>query len=472
MANEKDSKIGQDFSLWSLLKFAMPGLLTNLFTRIYETMDDALFVSRFVGQNALAGIKILAPIDGLTFAMTTIFGIGASTYAATQMGRGKKKEASKIFTEMIIIALVLGSLFAALMILFDDQILYFLGAERNIIQYTEVYVAITFLALPFKLASMSFGAFYSAAGKPSMGLYNSILSGIINVATDYVTIVLMGMGVAGAALATSLGQLATFLVGVSFYFGKNNDIGFVKPGNTYVQSFVESFRYAFAQVTNSMTMALTMLIVNRTILFYLGTDGIAARSIVNDLRQILNSAFIGYAATVSPIIAFNYGARRPKMLKKILSYNLRVWFFGCTGMMIIGQLLKRPLIWMFMNPETFTQNFHDLTYYGLTVELFAPIFTAGCIMINRMFVAFGAQKTATVLSILRNFVFRLSTTFILPRVFGPYGIWYCFPLAEALGFTCAAIAVIRNADNYGYGKSGIAYLIDAVEEEDTEKVQA
>ncbi|MBR6234028.1 MAG: hypothetical protein IKQ98_09480 [Erysipelotrichaceae bacterium] len=467
MANERDSKIGQDFTLWSLLRFAMPGLLTNLFTRIYETMDDALFVSRFVGQNALAGIKILAPIDGLTFAISTIFGIGASTYAATQMGRGKKKEASKIFTEIIIVALALGSLIAAVMILFDDQILHFLGAERTIIQYTEVYVAITFVALPFKLASMSFGAFYSAAGKPSMGLYNSILSGIINVVTDYVTIVLMDMGVSGAAIATSLGHFATFLVGVFFYRNQDNDISFVRPGNTYIQSFLESFHYAFAQVTNSLTMAFTMLIVNRTILFYLGTDGIAARSIVNDLRQILNAAFIGYAATVGPIIAYNYGAGRPKMLKKILSYNLKVWFFGCTGMMIIGQLLKRPLISLFMNPETFTQSFYDLTYYGLTVELFAPIFTAGCIMINRMFVALGAQKTATVLSILRNFVFRLSTTFILPRVFGPYGIWYCFPLAEALGFSCAAIAVIRNADNYGYGKSGVAYLIDSREEAQT-----
>ena len=119
-----------------------------------------------------------------------------------------------------------------------------------------------------------------------------------------------------------------------------------------------------------------------------------------------------------------------------------------------------------MNPETYTQSFYDLTYYGLTVELFAPIFTAGCIIINRMFVALSAQKTATILSILRNFVFRLSTTFILPRVFGPMGIWYCFPVAEALGFACAAIAVYRNADNYGYGKSGIAYLIDAQEEEE------
>ena len=460
MDKERSSKIGQDFNLGSLLKFALPGLLTSLSSRLFETLDDALFVSRFVGQNALAGIKILMPIDGLIFALTHIFGLGASTYAATEMGRGHKDEANRIFTKMMIMALIVGGLIAGIMITFDDQILSFLGAGRDIIQYTEVYVAITFMALPFKLAHMCFAAFYSAAGKPSMGLFNSILSGVINVITDYITIVVLGMGVAGAGIATSLGFIVNFIVGVIFYSARKNDIYFVKPGKGFMKTLFESFHYSISQVTNSLTMSLTSFVVNRTILFYLGSDGIAARAIVNDLRQIMNSAFLGYTTTVGPIIAYNYGAKRKNILKKVLNINLRVWFFGCTGVMLMGQLLKRPLIMLFMNPDTFTQSFYDLTYYGLTVEFFAPIFTAGCIMINRMFVALRAQKVATLLSVLRNFVFRMSVTLILPRLFGANAIWYCFPVAEALGFSCAAAAVIMNADNYGYGRKGIAYLID------------
>ena len=97
MDKDRTSRIGQDFNLGSLLKFALPGLLTSLSSRLFETLDDALFVSRFVGQNALAGIKILMPIDGLVFALTHIFGLGASTYAATEMGRGNKQEANRIF---------------------------------------------------------------------------------------------------------------------------------------------------------------------------------------------------------------------------------------------------------------------------------------------------------------------------------------------------------------------------------------
>ena len=458
--DERKSRIGQDFTLGSLLKFALPGLLTSLSSRLFETLDDGLFISRFVGQHALAGIKILMPVDGVIFSLTHVFGMGASTYAATEMGRGNRENANKIFSRMIVMAFIIGSLIAAVMITFDDQIVSFLGADREIIQYTETYVAITFFALPFKLASMCFGAFYSAAGKPSMGLFNSILSGVINVITDFVTIVLLHMGVAGAAIATSLGFIANFCVGVWFYSHKDNDIHFVRPDGHYLKTFGESFHYSISQVTNSLTMSFTSYVVNTTIIAYLGSDGIAARSIVNDLRMILNAAFMGYTTTVGPIIAYNFGANRPKMLKKILSYNLKVWFFGCGSMMILGQLMKTPLISIFMNPETATESFYAMTYYGLTVEFFAPIFTAGCMMINRMFVAFKAQKVATTLSLLRNFVFRLGVVLTVPRIFGANGIWYCFPVAEALGFTCAAIAVVLNADNYGYGPSGKALLMD------------
>ncbi len=257
MEKEKISRIGQDFTLASLLKFALPGLLTNLSTRVYETLDDALFVSRFVGQNALAGIKILMPVDALVFALTHIFGLGASTYAATEMGRGNRQEAHRIFTRMITMGLVIGAVIAAAMIAFDDQILSFLGAGHDIIQYTEVYVAITFVALPFKLASMCFGAFYSAAGKPSMGLFNSILSGVVNIVTDYITIVVLQMGVAGAAIATSLGHIVTFVVGIIFYLRRNNDIGFAKPQGGYLKTLSTSLRYSIPQVTNSLTLSLT-----------------------------------------------------------------------------------------------------------------------------------------------------------------------------------------------------------------------
>ena len=81
-------------------------------------------------------------------------------------------------------------------------------------------------------------------------------------------------------------------------------------------------------------------------------------------------------------------------------------------------------------------------------------------MANRMFVSLKIQKTATILSLLRNVVFRIGTVVFIPKFFGARSIWFCFLISEAPAFILYAIAIVRNADNYGYGKSGVAYLID------------
>ena len=88
-------------------------------------------------------------------------------------------------------------------------------------------------------------------------------------------------------------------------------------------------------------------------------------------------------------------------------------------------------------------------------------------MANRMFVSLKVQKVATILSLLRNVVFRVGTVVFIPKFFGARSIWFCFLISEALAFILYAIAIVRNADNYGYGRSGVAYLIDDPAEEET-----
>ena len=100
-----------------------------------------------------------------------------------------------------------------------------------------------------------------------------------------------------------------------------------------------------------------------------------------------------------------------------------------------------------------------MTLEGLTIEYFAVMFSAGCIFTMRMFVALGAPKYAAVLSTMRNFVFRLIMITVLPRMLGEVGVWLAFPVAEFLSCFVAATLIYLNRDNYGYGRSGIAYLM-------------
>ena len=102
---------------------------------------------------------------------------------------------------------------------------------------------------------------------------------------------------------------------------------------------------------------------------------------------------------------------------------------------------------------------YAMTMEGLTIEYFAVPLSAACILVMRMFVALGAPKYAAVMSTMRNFVFRLIMLLVLPRMFGEVGVWLAFPVAEFFSFAVAATLVYINRDNYGYGRSGAAYLM-------------
>ena len=452
----QENRIGQDFTLWQLIRFALPAILTNLCTQLFRSMDDGLFVSRYVGESALSSISILSPVNSLILAFAQLFAVGASTLSAQRMGKHDQLEAKRIFTRIAVISVIVGAMFALLLNLFCDPICRFLGADDELIANSRIFVRIVFTDTPINLLIAVFGAYYATAGKPQMGLFCSLLSGAVNIALDILFIVVWQWGVVGSSLSTVLGEIAVCIVGLIFFVGKKHEIHFVKPNGGYKETFLMTWKSGFSQFINSVSFSVVNFVTNQILLSILGANGVAANTIISDLRVVLNAAFVGYVTCVGPVIAYNYGSRDTKQLKRILTHNLKFWFFGTILVTILGQLLRKPLISIFFGNNASSALF-DMTYLGLTIEFYSCIFTCGCIFVMRMFVALGAPKTASILTLSRNFLFRLIMLLLLPWLFGELGVWLAIPVSELLSFIVAATLVIRNADNYGYGKSGLAW---------------
>ena len=456
--NERKARIGQDFSFWQLIWFCVPAIMTNLVTSMFRTLDDGLFVSRYVGETALAAIKIISPVNAILMGFSHLFSIGASTLSAHKMGEGDREEANRIFTRVVASAAVVGFIFSAVVLIFEKDILLFLGADEGTLPIAMSYTRIIYSNAWSHLIGLCVASYYSTAGKPVMGLVSSILNGAMNIIFDVILIVWLKLGADGAAYSTIFGELAVMILGFVFYSFKKHEIHFTRPHGKYIETTWNAWKAGFSQFISSMSISVTHYVTNITLISLLGSNGLAANSIINDLRILLNTAFVGYAGCVGPVIAYNFGNKNPTRLKKILGYNLRFWFFGTLTLTILGQLLRRPLISIFIpNPET--SAIYDMTMEGLTIEYFAVPFSAGCILVMRMFVALGAPKYAAVMSTMRNFVFRLIMLLVLPRLFGELGVWLAFPVAEFFSFAVAATLVYLNRDNYGYGKSGMAYLM-------------
>lgn len=132
MADENitQNRIGQDFTTFGLFKFALPGFLMQMFTQVYRSLDDALFISRYVGEKALAGFNILNPITCIQLAFSHLFSLGSANISARLMGEGKQQEAKRIFSRMVISAAVVGSVFALVVKIFA-QVLRKFRMERK-----------------------------------------------------------------------------------------------------------------------------------------------------------------------------------------------------------------------------------------------------------------------------------------------------------------------------------------------------
>ncbi len=452
------SKIGEDFTALSLAKFALPSFFTNLLSQLFKSLDDGLFVSRYVGEKALASLNLINPLAGIQLGMEHLFSLGASNISARLMGEGDSPEARRVFTRVVISGFVVSLLFGLGINIFMEPILRFLGADDELFYYATYQIRIVYGTAPLSMLNTIFSCYFATAGKPKMGMYCSIINGAVNIGLDLILIVFMKMGVLGAAIATAAGQLAVFVVGLLFFMNINNEIYFVKPNGNFISSTLESAKFALPQCINSASFGVTAYISNMMILSIIGSTGIATNAIVSDIRKIVSSGLIGFAVCVGPVISYNCGSKEVKKLKRILTHVLKIWLIGSAIMTTCGLLLRKPLIQIFMSDET-SPSFYDMTFYALTIELMATPFVSGCITINRGLIALGEAKSAIVLSTFRNLIIKAIVFVALPKIFGADGIWFSFPLCEFLAFCLGTYLVIRNADNYGYGRLGVARKI-------------
>ena len=451
MNNEEHiNKIGQDFSLWGLLKFSFPSVLNNFFAQLFKTLDDGLFVSRFVGKSALAGINILNPINFFQFSLNNLFAVGAPNLSSRKMGQGDQQEAKRIFSRIVYVAFFIGTLFALGLNIFAFPLLKVLGADEELTPFALISLRTIFAFTPITLTNAVFNNYYSTAGKPSMGLLCSILNGTINIGLDILLVVVKQMGVLGACLATISGDAVVFVIGLIFFLNRDHEIHFVNPEGKFFSTAVASCENGLPQFINTLSLSLSSLVMNYQLLRYVGNDGIAANSIVSDLLRILTSLFFGYTLCVGPIVSYNYGAKKKERLRRLLQQNAMVWAMSSVVLTVTGLLMRKPFISIFINPNDNSEVFYALTHYGLTIQYLSLPFFSGCVIIPRLLTAVNELRASMTVAICRNVVLRLLCILTVPLVFGYRGIWIAGLICEFLAFLVDLYALNKHLPSYGY----------------------
>jgi len=441
-----NNSISKEFTVGSLIRFAMPTTLMMVILSLY-TVVDGFFLSNFVGTDALSATNLVYPFLNLIIAVSVMLATGGSAVIARKMGEGKAGEARESFTMITAVGFTAGVLIGLVGLLFLPQLVRLLGASGVLIPYCEDYLKILLIFAPASVLQILFQTFFVTAGRPMLGLGLTILAGLSNIVFDYIFIVQMKMGIAGAAWGTASGYLVPSVVGLLYFSAmRKGSLYFSKFGMEW-KVLGESCFNGSSEMVNNLSAGIVTLLFNMIMLRYLGSDGVAAITVVLYSQFLLNALYMGFAMGVAPVISYNYGSENIAQLRRL--FKICLGFIGISSVVIVvaAMALASPIVALFSPKGTAV---YDIAIVGFLLFSINYLFSGLNIFASGFFTALSNGKVSAILSFLRTFVFIVVGILLLPRFLGVNGIWLSVPFAElmTLLFSAAYLWVGRNQYHY------------------------
>lgn len=442
--NFLQNQLDQDYNALTLFRYTIPSICSLLFMSLYQ-MVDAIFVSNFVSENALAAINIVYPAISVVLAITLMLSTGGSAIVARKLGERKEKDAKEDFTTIILVIFALAVIITVLTIIFLEPILKFLGATSALWEDCRDYLRILILFMPIAALQMGLSTFFITAGKPGFGLALTVVSGATNIILDYVLIVLFPMGISGAAWGTAAGYLvAAFPAVIYFLFQRRGTLFFVSPVLRIKMLGFACFNGSSEMVSN-LSVSVTTLLFNKIALHYMGEGGVAAITVILYAQFMLTAIFIGFISGAAPIFSFNLGRGNTKRLAALFRYSIYTVAFMTIFVMICSYTLASPIVSIFIRPDS---QIFPLALHGFLLFSISYLFAGFNIYASGIFTALQNGKISAIISGLRTFIFLVLSLLFLPVLFESDGIWLAVPLAEFLSYIIAVTYMIRYRKQY------------------------
>ncbi len=388
------NQLDREFSFGSLLGFALPSVIMMIFTALY-TIVDGMFISRFVGEDALAAVNIVFPAICLVMAVGIMLATGGSAIVAHRMGAGDEEGARRGFTLLLLVALGVGVLFALAGLFASGGISRLLGATGRTEADCIAYLRTLLLFAPAYMLQLFFQSFFVTAGRPGLGLGLTVAAGLTNAVLDFLLIVPAGLGVVGAVLATAAGYLVPAVCGVCFFAFRKRGLRLARPvwdGRMLLRACSNGS----SEMVSNLAGAVITFCFNFLMLRFLGEEGVAAITIVLYAQFLLTALYLGFSMGVAPVISFNHGADNGVRLRRV--YRICILFVSVSSCVVLAVSLAMSgiLVSVFSPVES---PVYALARHGFL--LFAPSFLfAGLnIFASAFFTALNDGKTSALILI-------------------------------------------------------------------------
>lgn len=363
----------------------------------------------------------------VAIAISTMLGTGGSTIISKYLGEGKKERAREALTQFVVLALVLSFVLLIISEIFLTPISRFLGASDILLADCRMYLGTAMLFAPACMLQAVFQSFLVKAGRPGLGLALMIGAGISNMVLDYVLIVPCQMGIAGAALATGIGQCIPAVCGLCFFLFTRNELRFCRF--TFSAKEIGSACYnGSSEMVSQLSNAVITFLLNIVMMSLAGENGVAAITILLYGQFLFNAVYMGFSIGISPIIGFQYGAGNRQKLRNI--YKIAFLFVIVSSVLVVAvAVIFSPAIVTIFTKE---QRTWELASVGFRIFAINFLFSGINITSSGFFTALSNGKVSALISFSRTLVFIVISLLILPRIFHITGAWLAILVAEFL----------------------------------------
>jgi putative MATE family efflux protein len=424
-----------------IMKFSIPCVISLLVNSLYN-MVDQIFIGWGVGYLGNGATNVVFPLTIICLAFSLMLGDGTSAYLSLKLGEKKKEEASKGVANGILLSIIAAITFCVVTLAFLPQLLKLFGCTEVLKEYALNYGYIIAIGLPFMMIGTTLNSIIRADGNPKYAMTSMILGAVLNVILDPIFIFVFKMGVQGAAIATVISQILTFIINI-MYIKKFKTVELNKE--RYKLKFEIAKKVSILGISSFITQMsfVVVLAVENNLLAKYGVNSeygseipITVLGIVMKISQILNSMIIGVAVGAQPIFGYNYGAEKYDRVKKALKVVLQTSLIISTVAFILFQTIPDKLILIFGSGDEKYIQFACLTF---RIYLMLCICNGIQIPSGIFFQAIGKSINSIILSLSRQVIFLIPAIVILSSIFGLNGILYAGPVADGMAFLIAVI---------------------------------
>lgn len=417
-----------------LWKLSYPAAIGSSVMALYNVVDT-IFIGQVIGPLGIAGLTIVFPLQIIGMGLGMMIGMGASSVISRALGADDMQKSERTLGNAIFYSIAIGLLLTIIGLSASEYWLRLVGASEEVLPYAKPYFVVVTAGMIFRIAGMGLSNLIRAEGNARYAMMCMVVSFALNIVLDAVFILWLDMGIKGAAIATVIAETLTAGLVIHYYMSGNSTLK-IRLKNLIPDWGItkEIMAIGFGPLIMTAGGSFVAIVMNKLLVSFGGDMAIASFGMIQRSMTFFFIPMMSIGQGLQPLLGFAYGANRPdRVLASIKLASIAATAFGILSFLVVF-FFAESLMQIFTNDQTLIAS-----SAGAAKILFFMAYLIGFQMVGQtVFQALGKAVATFLVSTSRQVLFLLPLMFIFSNYWELEGIWYAFPVSDALSFLLTA----------------------------------